>query len=773
MAISRSQINRQLQNRGGITNISPRQNFGLGSKFKKFVRKVIPNEVSKVASVAAPFVAPFNPALAAGMAGIGSFDQTGSISDALKRGALTYGGGQAARYIGGAGFQGNPFQGDVFGNFTSFSSPIGTETGLGKFFSKPNAPISEVQPLGYEGSEVALTGKTTPTFRESMAQLNLERGTTSTGNIISPEYGDMLPNLYETASNVGPSIEVIKAETITKDPSFVSSLINKVQNQDYAGAGGEVLDAFKKAGKAVFYKDGQLDKPMVLGTAAFALSFAEAKAIANEAGIDDYTEAQYDEDQKAEKKAEYASYLTNFFAGKKEGGRIGFAEGSEDISIIEKIKDFAGGAVEKLGEEAVYKFNEFVYNEPALYGYMANNYDADTLQNPKAREEIRAFYDKLSPKKQEYIEMYLDSIAYPDDDSYKDWLFSKPSKISFPTDERMEEHNKQFDFLPYGKDAYSIRAKTDKDLSKFMKADGGRIGYASGSMSDKKYAAFMNQVKLLMANGMAEEDAMLSAAESIYMGKGFADGGRINYAEGTEDETTVKILDKDPFAEGVMQMYVSDEMGALPKIMKEGEGGVLPSDMGTLSREDFETEEDYNRYLQALQKIKQRDMRADGGRQGFLAGMLVKEGIKKLGKIIFSPKEKTFLFKNLAGLGGSDRSFTMPQLFKILKDPSKFPKDAQALKAFIELRMKKKDGGISSIPVRTNEAGVKELDMRSTGGFVPIGVKEKADDVPAMLSKNEFVLTADAVRGIGGGSVEKGSEKLYNMMKQAEQVGRA
>ena len=87
MAISRSQMQRQLQNRGGITNLSPRQNFGLGSSLKKFARKIIPNEVSKIASTAAPFVAPFNPALAAGMAGIGSFDQSGSISDALKRGA--------------------------------------------------------------------------------------------------------------------------------------------------------------------------------------------------------------------------------------------------------------------------------------------------------------------------------------------------------------------------------------------------------------------------------------------------------------------------------------------------------------------------------------------------------------------------------------------------------------------------------------------------------------------------------------------------------------
>ncbi len=122
MAISRSQMRRQLSNRGGITNISPRQNFGLGSKLKRFVRKVIPNEVSKVASVAAPFVAPFNPALAGAMAGIGSFDQTGSLSDAFKSGALTYGGGQAARYIGGAGFQGNPFaQGGAFtpAGFTS------------------------------------------------------------------------------------------------------------------------------------------------------------------------------------------------------------------------------------------------------------------------------------------------------------------------------------------------------------------------------------------------------------------------------------------------------------------------------------------------------------------------------------------------------------------------------------------------------------------------------------------------------------------------------
>jgi hypothetical protein len=77
-------------------------------------------------------------------------------------------------------------------------------------------------------------------------------------------------------------------------------------------------------------------------------------------------------------------------------------------------------------------------------------------------------------------------------------------------------------------------------------------------------------------------------------------------------------------------------------------------------------------------------------------------------------------------------------------------------------------GGMPTGIMRTNKAGVKERDYRETGGFVPVGVKEKADDVPAMLSKNEFVMTADAVRGAGGGSIEKGAQKMYDTMKRLE-----
>ncbi len=71
-----------------------------------------------------------------------------------------------------------------------------------------------------------------------------------------------------------------------------------------------------------------------------------------------------------------------------------------------------------------------------------------------------------------------------------------------------------------------------------------------------------------------------------------------------------------------------------------------------------------------------------------------------------------------------------------------------------------KDGGLMNL-------GGKEMDMRG-GGFIPIGKKERADDVPARLSKNEFVMTADAVRAAGGGSVNKGAKRMYDLMNNLE-----
>ena len=81
--------------------------------------------------------------------------------------------------------------------------------------------------------------------------------------------------------------------------------------------------------------------------------------------------------------------------------------------------------------------------------------------------------------------------------------------------------------------------------------------------------------------------------------------------------------------------------------------------------------------------------------------------------------------------------------------------------------------GIMGLPLNENPAGVTELDLRETGGFIPpVGVKEKADDIPAMLSNNEFVFTADAVKGMGDGNVNLGAQRMYDMMKKLENGGR-
>ena len=77
-----------------------------------------------------------------------------------------------------------------------------------------------------------------------------------------------------------------------------------------------------------------------------------------------------------------------------------------------------------------------------------------------------------------------------------------------------------------------------------------------------------------------------------------------------------------------------------------------------------------------------------------------------------------------------------------------------------KITMEAKDGGLMNL-------GGKEMDLRG-GGFVPIGKKERADDVPARLSKNEFVMTADAVRGAGGGDINKGAKRMYETMNNLE-----
>ena len=88
------------------------------------------------------------------------------------------------------------------------------------------------------------------------------------------------------------------------------------------------------------------------------------------------------------------------------------------------------------------------------------------------------------------------------------------------------------------------------------------------------------------------------------------------------------------------------------------------------------------------------------------------------------------------------------------------------------VRVGKQEGGIMEAEASEMiDMGGMEKDYRNEGGFVEMGGEERADDVPARLSKNEFVFTADAVRNAGGGDIDKGAEVMENLMDNLEQGG--
>ena len=193
------------------------------------------------------------------------------------------------------------------------------------------------------------------------------------------------------------------------------------------------------------------------------------------------------------------------------------------------------------------------------------------------------------------------------------------------------------------------------------------------------------------------------------------------------------------------------------------------------------------------------------GRQNYFLGKLVKKATRAVKKIVKSPVGKLglgaalaftpfgketlipFIMKNkklaaAAGLIGA------PFIFGDQDDqqqPSGFtgsvggqidPKAYTDPYSVLFGAFKAEGGSMKNEPVAKRtmpllDMGGQEMDLRAEGGFVPIGRMEKADDVPARLSKNEFVFTADAVRNAGDGDVDKGAEVMYNMMKNLEAGG--
>jgi hypothetical protein len=167
---------------------------------------------------------------------------------------------------------------------------------------------------------------------------------------------------------------------------------------------------------------------------------------------------------------------------------------------------------------------------------------------------------------------------------------------------------------------------------------------------------------------------------------------------------------------------------------------------------------------------------ANGGRMGYEEGgninpadlPMSREGLPTY-EDIETGEEVDYPYKNKERSSAPDIDAELFQMYLDAIGSGKIPRST-TFDQYKELMGEK----ASMSPERTmaNEGGLmnlggNEMDLRG-GGFVPLGAKEKADDVPARLSKNEFVFTADAVRAAGGGDVDRGANLMYKTMKNLE-----
>jgi hypothetical protein len=651
---------------GGIANLVEREKYGIGSKIKKFVRKIIPNEVAEIAVKAAPFVAPFNPLLAGAMAGIGGFDQTGRIGSSLKSAALTYGAGQLARGIGGAGFQ------EGFNPFAGYSS-AGSFGGVGSLFTSPmgNLPFGSFS----TPTQLDLTGAGTDYgINEGL------RTTTPSGvqNIdvsgAGTDYGDTLG--ARTTSNV-PFVpkEQGYMDLLKKAGSFenvpLSERFNAIKDLSQKG----LTDLFTKPIPGQPGKT-QLDKASLYAVISGASSYYEAKQLAKKAGVpeEEFSEADYQRLRVDPEKAKLSSTLKPENFGIRstaaDGGRIGFFLGNKVSAIATPQSEGGTGGGSGLGGMIA----KLIQQNPQMFR---------AAQVSPARSAL------YQTRATDFIDENEDGI-----------------------DDRQQAAGGGM----MNEGVLSIKLTPAQAM-----AMGGRIGYQVG--------------------GNINSYALTQRPDDLGL-PGFDDDNLSQNREPTLEEAMARgVIFYDPIAGFQVNPLTGGRMGT----------GMNPNFMA-------------QRAMQAEQDAAARTSPVNVISRGVSSSYLSPNQ---------SMQQDLLMRSQAIPTGGATRSASegssgVSPIFRI----NRAIQAEQDAAARVTPKMAK-GGKInypmgSEIPVRQNQGGVSELDLRAKGGYIPVGIKEKADDVPAMLSKNEFVFTADAVRGAGGGNINKGAQKMYKLMKSLE-----
>ena len=266
-------------------------------------------------------------------------------------------------------------------------------------------------------------------------------------------------------------------------------------------------------------------------------------------------------------------------------------------------------------------------------------------------------------------------------------------------------------------------------------ADGGRIGYAGGEIVEKIKEGIMEGGRRGMGAPFIDEAIWIEKIKDFI---------RKKRGDPREEMTEEEIIEQSPmrpmpemprrqpyalgskadFAiEDVLTGGVEDEIGGITGIMRQAD-------------------------LQRKGNVGQF-YAADGGMPMMMAGGIEMDANNEIMERIIDD------------LMEADPSLSME---KAIEEARKIF-DQMASGPMARPRTMAREGGIMDL-------GGMEKDYRETGGFVDLGAEEKADDVPARLSVNEFVMTADAVRGAGDGDIDLGAERMEDVMKQLEQKGK-
>jgi len=486
---------------------------------------------------------------------------------------------------------------------------------------------------------------------------------------------------------------------------------------------------------------------------------------------------------------------------------------AEKATMLTRAADFASkakegiegaGALKTVGAQSAVDFGikQAELNEKALEQYNADLLSRGIRDKTERRSAIFNIFTGAGYDEDE-VNVMLDKYGYADGGK----VMTKASMQGFG-------------------EKYLERLKKLKE-KKERKADGGRVGLKKGgdprsavlvaSLLDKGYE-LEEALKLVEEEFPEEFDSGefssnlqsgvggLEAAfgqplggrrpEPMRIIPGFAMGGDVDEVMETEEEIiTPDYLMKEEgveIGEQVSSPNAMDELNSLSLDM-------FGKPVFELTEDEFEALkdlasqqalkpgliDDYRNYKYQMEEQGITPMSPrDYFRSEFGAARL---GVKKGGKVIkimpqgvlFKGKAKDYpgikqLIKDMKKKGTRDKkadggSVTFEEFLEMRQKEDKERSRDMLFKDYEEYKRRQKvkeektmakDGGLMNL-------GGKEMDLRG-GGFVPMGKKERADDVPARLSKNEFVFTADAVRAAGGGSVQKGADLMYDTMKKLE-----